>query len=201
MNDFTLNYYNENAERFVQDTVNAKMTDIQELFLSCVKPGGYILDLGCGSGRDSLSFLKAGYRVQMVDGSVKLAEAAQALTGLPVHVARFQDFRTEEIFDGIWACASLLHLTKEDIHSVVKKLTGNLGENAVFYMSFKYGTYSGERNGRFFTDLTEADIDALLSNIPDLRLIETRITADVRVGREQQKWLNVFCKKVDTPDL
>ena len=62
MND-TINYYNLNAESFIAGTLNADISRARDLFLKYVKPGGRILDAGCGSGRDSLAFMAAGYEV------------------------------------------------------------------------------------------------------------------------------------------
>ena len=109
--------------------------------------------------------------------------------------AIFQEYEPEGLFDGIWACASLLHLTQDEAKAVMKKLAAALKEKGVFYVSFKYGTFSGERNGRFFTDMDESSFDALLEDIPQLAIDREYITEDVRPGREAEKWLNVFLKK------
>lgn len=192
----TLEYYNRNARAFAQDTVTAGMDAVHQQFLKWIPEGGSILDLGCGSGRDSKAFLDAGYKVVMVDGSEALCKIAGELTGQKGICCLFQDYRTDEIFDGIWACSSLLHLDKEDIHDVVKRLVKNLRQGGCFYMSFKYGMFSGERNGRYFTDFTEDEIARLFTDLSELQLIDERITHDVRPGRENEKWLNLYYRKV-----
>ena len=191
----TLEYYNENAAKFTGDTFGADMTAIQDEFLSYVKPGGTILDLGCGSGRDSKYFMDKGYEVIAVDGSEELCGIAAELIGQDVYCSTFEDLNIDCELDGIWACSSLLHLERDAIHDVVAKLTKQLVDNGVFYMSFKHGNFTGMRNGRYFTDMTEESITSLLSDIPELKLIKQSITGDVRPGRENEKWLNLFFEK------
>ena len=74
-------------------------------------------------------------------------------------------------------------------------MTVVLKEDGVFYVSFKYGTFSGERNGRYFTDMDESSFDTMLQDIPELVIEREYITEDVRPGREAEKWLNVFLKR------
>ena len=191
----TIEYYNENADRFVGDTQTVSMSTIQSEFLELIPVGGLILDFGCGSGRDSKVFKEAGYSVVPVDASLKMCEATQTLTGIQPICTTFQDFITDDRFDGIWACASLLHLQLEEITSVIKRVSEFIKPGGCFYMSFKYGSFSGERNGRYFTDLNEDTLINILSEVNSLSLIKTEITSDVRPRRENEKWLNCFCIK------
>ena len=186
--DITLDYYNREADTFFENTVSVDFSQIQEMFLKHIKPGGRILDLGCGSGRDSRAFLERGYDVVPVDGSAELAKLAGAYIGREVIVA-------EGTFDGIWACASLLHLPKDEIAAVMRKLTKHLTEGGCFYVSFKYGKFQGERNGRYFTDMTEESFQELLEEVPGLVTEETFVTGDVREGRGSERWLNVMMRK------
>lgn len=198
--DKTIGYYNQNAESFVEGTVDAKMNAIQEKFLSHVKKGGLILDLGCGSGRDSKEFLNRGYRVVMVDGSARLCEAAGDLTGHKVIQSSFQEYFPEEQFDGIWACSSLLHLNKAEMEEVIRRMTDALKPQGCFYLSYKYGNYSGERRGRYFTDMDEQAIREMVEKVPGLEIQEISLTGDVRPGRSDEKWLNAFCFKTGVSD-
>ena len=190
--DFTIEYYNNEADRFFESTVSVDFSKIQEQFLKYVKPGGRILDLGCGSGRDSRAFLERGYEVVAVDGSRELAKIAGAYIGQKVIVADFREFEPEGTFDGIWACASLLHLLREEIAAVMRRMAAHLAEGGCFYASFKYGEFQGERNGRYFTDMTEESFRELLEGVPGLAIEEYFSSGDVRAGRESERWLNVM---------
>ena len=192
--DLTLEYYNKKADSFVDGTRDVDFSALQNEFASYIKKGGLILDLGCGSGRDSKAFIEMGYEVVAVDGSQEICKRASEYIGQPVICSIFEEYNPERKFDGVWACASLLHLSLGDIKVVMKKMAVALKEDGTFYVSFKYGTFSGERNGRFFTDMDESSFDSLLEDVPELEIYREYITEDVRPCREAEKWLNVFMK-------
>ena len=112
MSDKTLEYYNANAEKFVESTLSVDFSQVQCEFLNLLMPELYILDFGCGSGRDMKYFLEHGYRVDAVDESAKLCRIASEFTGIQVHQMLFQELQEKEMYDGIWACASVLHVPK-----------------------------------------------------------------------------------------
>ena len=70
--DKNLAYYNQTAHANAADTLNADVSKLYEFFLSRLPAHATILDLGCGSGRDSLHFLREGYRIQSIDGSPEI---------------------------------------------------------------------------------------------------------------------------------
>ncbi|MCC6094418.1 MAG: class I SAM-dependent methyltransferase [Eubacterium sp.] len=191
--DQTLDYYDRNTAAYVQSTVGVDFHVLRGYFLKYIPSGGTILDLGCGSGRDSKAFLDAGYQVISVDGSEKMCRAAERLIEQPVLNCRFQDYLPEKQLDGIWACASLLHISVEEIHTVIKRLTPFLKSKACFYMSFKYGSFTGIRDGRYYSDLTpQAFREKILYDIPELASSEEFVTHDVRAGRKAEQWLNEY---------
>ena len=193
--NITLKYYSKKAEEFANDTQDVKFTELQEEFLKHLNPDAKILDLGCGSGRDSKYFIDKGYSVVALDGCKELCEIATHHIGQNVIHSTFEDFETEETFDGIWACASLLHLPIEKLPIIIEKFANNLNKNGCFYLSFKYGDFSGLKNGRYFTYLTEETFKQIIANIENLKITSLSITGDVRESRENEKWLNVFLMK------
>ena len=195
MNDKTIEYYNENAKQFVDTTVNVEFHHMQNRFLEKLQDGAYILDFGCGSGRDTKYFLEQDYRVDAIDGSAELCKLASELTGIEVKHMYIQELSEVEKYDGIWACSSILHLTLNDLEDVMKRMTHAVKSHGIIYTSFKYGTFSGERNGRYFTDMTENTFEELLQKIPGLEVEEQWITSDVRPGRGEEKWLNLILRK------
>ncbi len=147
------NYYNENAQAFFDGTVNADMSENYKEFLERLPKNGYILDAGCGSGRDTKKFMDMGYKVQAIDASSEMCRLANSHTGLEIRQMRFQELEERSIYDGIWASASLLHVRKEELLYVLRKLNEALKPQGILYASFKYGEFEGERNGRYFHDL------------------------------------------------
>lgn len=192
----TIEYYNTNSSSFVNLTKDVKFNEMQNMLLKYLKEGDHILDLGCGSGRDSKAFLEKGYKVTSVDGSEELCKIASEYIGKEVIYSTFKEFKCTIKFDGIWACASLLHVKYDELKELMTNLSNNLKINGYFYLSFKYGNFEGERNGRYFTDMTEEKFKELIEHILQYELIETHITGDAREGREDEKWLNIILKRV-----
>ena len=191
----TLNYYNQNADSFIQGTVSVDFSQVQDKFLERLNEGDYILDVGCGSGRDTKYFLKKGMVVDAIDGSVNLCKLASEYTGIKVRNILFQELDEQEKYDGIWACASILHLSKKELSVVLDKMIAALKKNGIIYTSFKYGDFEGERNGRYFTDFTDKSFKEFIENVADVEIVEYWITGDVRQGRGEEKWLNIILQK------
>lgn len=192
----TLEYYNEHAEDFVNSTKSADVSKLYGMFQKYVKVGGKILDLGCGSGRDSKYFMEQGYDVVAVDGSESICELASKYIGREVLCLKFEDIDLEQEFDGIWACASLLHVSKDELPNVLQKLSKALKTNGYIYASFKYGQEERIKGNRFFNDYTESNLNELFCEENRLKALEWSITEDVREGRAGEKWLNVVVGKI-----
>ena len=192
----TLDYYNKNSEEYFNSTLNVDMTNTYKAFLKLLPKGGKILDLGCGSGRDSMNFMKLGYEVIAVDGAKKLAKRASVLLGKEVIVSTFEELELKEKFHGIWACASLLHIKREDLKIVLNNLYNNLDDNGVFYMSFKYGEkeYVDDKN-RYFNCFTDESIISFINENTKYNILGLYITED-KLGRVNEvKWVNLICNK------
>ena len=189
MNEQTIRYYDEHAEEFVAGTENADMRECRERFLRYMKPGQKILDAGCGSGRDVIAFRKAGYDVDAFDASAEICRIASEKTGTYVKQLRFEELDGEAEYDGIWACAALLHVSPADLPDVLRRLHRLLKPEGVLYASFKYGLGEREKDGRYFTDLTEEACRELLSET-GFSIRELFVTQDVRKGREGERWVN-----------
>ena len=192
----TLQYYENHAMEFISGTIVADMSDARSRFMNQLQPGAYILDLGCGSGRDAKAFLDAGYRVDAVDGSVQLCRLASEYPGIPVRQMLFQDLNSVEAYDGIWACASILHLPKEELEEVLFRIQRSMKLGGILYTSFKYGTYEGLRNERYFTDFTEETLQEFWERIPELSIEEIWLTQDVRPGRGEERWINLLARRI-----
>ena len=194
--DKTIEYYNQNADMFAQGTRLVDFTIVQERFRKMLPVGSRILDFGCGSGRDTKYFLEKGYQVAATDGSAELCRLAGSFTGIKVKEMLFQELDEIGVYDGIWACSSILHLPKQELLPVIQKMCIALKDNGMIYTSFKYSNFEGERNGRYFTDFTEDAFHEFIKAIPELMIEEEWITSDVRPGRGEEKWLNLILRKI-----
>jgi 2-polyprenyl-3-methyl-5-hydroxy-6-metoxy-1,4-benzoquinol methylase len=193
----TLSYYEANAERFFYNTRDVDMDSIYEPFLSLLPPGAHILDAGCGSGRDSRAFLERGHEVTALDASEAMVKLASQHIGRPVLHMSFDQVRFREHFDGIWACASLLHVPKLSLPKVLERLSKALKAGGVMYASFKYGEEEVVRNGRLFSDYSEDSFPRLLETRPEMKLFRLWRTTDLRPECSDTVWLNVLLRKLE----
>lgn len=188
------NYYNENAKAFFEGTAYVDMSHQHKEFLASIQNSGKILDVGCGSGRDSRLFKSYGYEVVAIDGAVELCKLASKHIGQDVIHMRFQEIDFPELFDGVWACASLLHVPSYELKDVLKRIKDSLKPEGMMYASFKYGDFEGERGGRYFVDLKEDTVTKLFTDV-GLKIEKMWITGDARPGRGDEKWINILAKK------
>ena len=194
----TIDYYNQHATQYVDSTINVEFDSVQNRFLQWLPEGAFILDFGCGSGRDTKYFLEKGFCVDAIDGSEEFCRIASANTGIEVKQCLFEEFEADEMYDGIWACASILHLSKEKLRRVVPAMVRAVKDGGALYVSFKYGEFEGVRHGRHFTDFMEESFREFLKGIDGVEIVDLWVAGDVRPGREDEQWLNVILRKMAT---
>ncbi len=182
----TIQYYNHNAKDYFESTVHADMSEHYEHFLKYLKKDANILDLGCGSGRDSRYFIEHGYKVKAIDGSKEMCSLATQFLNQEVENTLFEEISFENEFDAVWASASLLHENKDNIDDVIRKIKIALKQGGIFYISFKCGDSDRMQGERYFNDMNEESIKDLLK---DFTIKELWFSDDVRPGRED-RWIN-----------
>lgn len=187
-------YYQLHAQRFFSETVDVDMSELYRPFVAHLKPGARILDAGCGSGRDAKAFSEMGYEVEAFDASAELVELARQHTGLPVKQMRFEEVTEVERYDGIWCCASLLHVPLAELPGVMAQLAKALKPGGVWYLSFKYGSGEREKDGRRFTDMDDCGIRILLNLLHCIHLVHNWLTNDHRPVYKQ-RWSNFILSK------
>ena len=192
--DHTDQYYKQFAAEFFRSTVGVDMSAIYQRFLARLKPGAHILDAGCGSGRDAKAFAAVGFRVTAFDASPDLARLASDHCGFEVAVRRFEDIAEVEAFDGIWCCASLLHVPLTAIPTTLDRLWCALRPAGTLYVSFKHGTGERDHGGRRFTDANETTLRQWLSRWPDLHQLDVWLTDDQRPDRTE-RWTNALATR------
>jgi cyclopropane fatty-acyl-phospholipid synthase-like methyltransferase len=186
-----MEYYDENSEKFIAETLELDLSDLYKKFECYLKAGDILLDIGCGPGRD-LKYFSSKYNVIGIEPSRNLAEFARNYSKCEVIESTIQECEINQRFDAIWACASLLHISKKDLVDVFKKLNKILNKEGILYCSFKEGDFEGDRNGRYFTDLTLETLTGIIKNT-SFHLHESWITKDIR-NENETNWLNVILK-------
>ena len=193
----SLDYYNKYASNIFEDTVEQDMSEIMETFLECLEEGDAILDLGCGSGRDTVTFYERGFDVTPLDGSEEMCKLAEIHTDMEVLHMDFRQMEFDDAFDGIWACASLIHIPKDEIQDVLTRIAEALKKNGVVYMSFHEGEFEGFSGERYFSDYEEAEMERIIKESGRFKLLKIWETKDKGQGSSHgsEKWLNVLARK------
>ena len=188
----TLDYYESNANQFIQDTIDKDMHIQYAMFEKYLENKVHILDAGCGSGRDSLYFKAKGHQCTAFDISPKMCYFASQLLDQEVLQFSFEELDFEDKFDAIWASASLLHIPKDKILRTIKSLSRALKPRGVFYTSFKLGEVEYLKGERFFNSYTEKSFQDLMY-LTSFRVQENLILEDSRPDKKGEYWLNCIC--------
>ena len=187
-------YYDTHARSYINGTVDADLSSLYDRFLPHLSPGSTILDAGCGSGRDLKYFSSLGYRCTGFDASAEMVKAAVAYSGCPVYQGTFETFDVTQAYDAIWACASLLHVQRNDMKDVFRRLSEGLTDQGILYCSFKDGA-DFTKDGRSFTCFTLESFSAFITEETSFSVLEQFVSEDVRPGRKTEYWINAILQK------
>lgn len=192
----TIDYYNNTAESYFNNTVKIDMSSLYAKFIKEIPVGGRILDVGCGSGRDSKYFIDNKFGVVPIDASVKMCEIASKYIGVKALNVNILELDYEMEFDGVWACASLLHIFREKQRDALKILVKALKIGGVLYASWKYGNTERFESDRSFCDMDEEFITQMIGTIDGVKIVEIWRTADNKPNTNEE-WINLLIQKVE----
>lgn len=188
----TIDYYNQNAKKYCKNTINVSMQNIYDKFESYLQPGARVLDLGCGSGRDSKYYLSKGYDVVSIDGAIEICHLAEQYIGKSVHNVTFDNLDYSNEFDAIWASASLLHVDRKQLLSVLGNVFRALKTDGIVYASWKYGNEEKKVEGRYYLDMNEKEILRVLESFT-VEILNIWVSQDCMM--RDNFWLNVIIRK------
>lgn len=193
----TLEYYNKNALTYYEQTLSGNLQENYERFLNNLPQKAYILDFGCGSGRDSKYFLDNGYQVKSIDGSIEMCKLASEYIKEKVSCMKFNELNDINTYDGIWACSSILHVEKENLSSILIKMINALKVNGIIYTSFKKGNGYEIKEGKYYNYLTKEEMEAILKEISNnVKIIDYFETLpSTKIKANGTIWINFIIKK------
>lgn len=191
----SIEYYNKYASKVYEDTIDIDMSELLQEFLDELEEGDTILDMGCGSGRDSLTMYEMGYDVTPLDASEEMCKLAEIHTGLDVLQMTYDEMEFEDVFDGIWACGSLLHVPKNEMPEILGRVHDALCSNGVFYMSVKKGDFEGFRGERYFCDYTMESLKNMVDKTGLFDILKVWENDDVRSSHPDTVWVNLLARK------
>lgn len=140
----TLNYYKDNAKSLSKRYESADVSKVKKLLLEIFPKESYLLEIGCGSGRDANFMTENNYKILPVDASKEMIEEAKTIHPLLKNLLQVRKIPDELdfdniFFDGIYSIATLMHLEKNDIDLVISKIYNYfLKIKGCFYFQFLY---------------------------------------------------------------
>lgn len=156
----TLHFYEENAVSYAQHRRRPSGEKLTA-FLAALPAGARILELGCGNGMDAEHMLAQGFEIDATDGTPALVAEAQKRIGNSARLMQFADLAAEAAYDGVWACASLLHVESALLPDILARVRRALRPSGVFVASFKAGTGEGRDSyGRYYNYPTASALKA-----------------------------------------
>lgn len=193
----TLEYYNKNAKIYCKQTLVGNLKENYDRFLKQLQPNSYILDFGCGSGRDSKYFIDNGYKVKSTDGSEEMCKLATQYISQEVNYMKFEELNDVDTYDGIWACASILHVEKNNLLNVLIKMINALKTNGIIYTSFKIGKGYEIKENKYYNYLTKNEMLQILDKTrKNVKLIDYFETLPSTKRNDQNTiWGNFIIKK------
>ena len=193
----TLDYYNKNASEYFEQTLNGNFAENYKKFLSRIPQNAYILDFGCGSGRDSKYFIENGYKVKAIDGSIEMCKLASEYIGQEVECMKFDELNEENVYDGIWACSSILHVEKEQLGNILEKMITALKEKGIIYTSFKKGVKDEIKEGKYYNYLTKEKLEEIIEKYKlNVKIIDYFETLPSTKRIQDIVWANYILQKV-----
>lgn len=168
-----LDYYNKNAKQYCEQTLVGNLQENYDKFLKELPKNAYVLDFGCGSGRDSKYFIDNGYKIKAIDGSIEMCKLASEYIHQNVQCMKFDELNDIDTYDGIWACLSILHVEKEKLPDILTKMVKALKSNGIIYTSFKTGSGYKIKENKYYNYLTKDEMQEILNTIDgDVKLID-----------------------------
>lgn len=184
-------YYIVNAKKYISEdseTFNVSMREHYLFFEEYLQENDNILDIGFGSGRDSL-FFSSKYNVTSIDVIPDFIQHGKEIGLNNVYLQRIENIDYENMFNGIWACASLLHLNNEYLSKAIDKIIISSRKDCIFYSSFKYGDSEETIEGRYFNNMNENNFYKMF-NRKQFKILKIDITED-KLNRKN-RWLNAY---------
>jgi SAM-dependent methyltransferase len=192
----TLAFYAAEAAAYAARSDGLGVSKSLAAFLAQLPKGAAVLDLGCGTGRDTSALIEAGMKVTAIDGSPEMAEQAERRIGIPVRVALFEDLDDIDAFDGIWANASLLHVPRTGLPDVLKRVYRALKPNAVLHANFKSGGKDGrDKLGRYYNYLNAGEVTDLLHDAGSWQSIDISQGRSTGYDGTESGWVQVLARK------
>lgn len=164
-------------------------------FIAAVRPGGRVLDLGCGPGQSAEHMVNAGLDTLAMDASPEMIALASARLGPGARIGTFDDIAGTGPFDGVWASFSLLHAAPGDLPRHLTDIARELRPGGVFFIAMKVGEgHERDAIGRLYTYVTPEALAEMLEEA-GFEVVTTRQGREKGLAGTLDPYVTMLCRK------
>ena len=193
----TLDFYSASAPIYLGSGTRGVSKHLSP-FLGLLPPRARILELGCGGGWDAEAMIAAGFDVDPTDGTPEIAQKAEERLGRCVRVMRFDELEAREVYDAIWASASLLHVPRSSLSKILALVFEALKPGGLHFASYKGGGAEGrDRYGRYFNYLSREDITEAYRRSGPWKVVSVTEYLGGGYDGRQGPWVAVIVRRPD----
>lgn len=190
----TIAVYDLKVDEYSKTFAKAKSDPALSRFISKLPKGAHVLDLGCGPGTHAAAMYEQGCRVTAIDASAAMVALAQSRKGVEARQAEFDELCESNIYDGIWANFSLLHVSRTALPVHLAQIVTALKPRGIFHIGMKTG--SGERRdhlGRKYTFYSAEELQYFLE-AAGFRVLEKRRGESAGLAGTVDPWIEILSK-------
>jgi SAM-dependent methyltransferase len=191
----TLRYYAEVAPVYSASGKNGQNRFLEH-FMSLLEPGSRILDMGCGSAIDAAALQARGFNVTAIEASPLLAARATETLGHHVPVMRFDQLAEVELYDAIWASASLIHVPRSALSEVLTKVHKALKPSGIHFATYKSGGVEGRDSvGRYYNYPSASELRCFYNSAASWKSLQTNEYVGGGFENGQGPWVAVEARR------
>jgi len=191
----TLAVYDDKVDDYREMVQTLEEGEALSLFMAATRPGGLVLDLGCGPGKSSALMQNRGFNVDPVDASPAMVRVANEHFPINARLATFDSINVHSYYDGIWANFSLLHATRDDFPTILTALFNALKHNGALHIGMKTGEGAyRDALGRFYTFYTLKQLENHLK-VAGFAISSVREGEDKGLAGTIDPWVTILSRK------
>lgn len=164
-------------------------------FLDRLEPGARVLELGCGTGRDSARIMERGFDLDATDGVPAMVAKANERHDIGARLMRFDQLNVIEEYDAIWAHACLLHCPQSDLPDVLGRIRRSLRAGGYHYASYKLGDSEGRDLLGRLHNFPDADWLLAIYTEAGFDLVDSETFAGKGTDGTMRDWMAVTVRK------
>lgn len=193
----TIAYYEANAPRYTLSFGQSPSRHL-DAFLDRLDARARVLELGCGTGRDSARIMQRGFDLDATDGTPAMVRKANERFGIGARVMRFDELEAIAKYDAVWAHACLLHVARTDLPSVLAAILRALKPDGFHFANYKLGSGEGRDPLGRLTNLPDSEWIGLVYREAGFKIVATERSRGKGADGVQRDWYALTVQKVVT---